>query len=182
MGVIWNSAKVGEGRQLAWMSNITWVIVFIAAICHGFWRFFSGRPMLGDSHRKTDAEWSKPGLHKLNPKGRTPGWWSRATERRRAGIRCACLLILIDIVWDTWSGLFGGSFIHALFTIAAFVLIWTGLYLITANVVKRFRGGAHEKDLLRPMRKTIAGILGVMSPDDVIIRMPHGNTRGDVSE
>jgi len=48
---IWEAAKRGEGYQLARNSNITWVIVVLAGIMHFFWRYHSGKPLLGDEHR-----------------------------------------------------------------------------------------------------------------------------------
>lgn len=176
MGAIWNAAKHGEGRQLARESNITWVLVGIFSTGHGVFRFFSGRPMFGDDHRKTHATWSQGSRVPLKTTARPPGWWSCLAEKHRAAIRVGLLLIAIDIVWGWWSGPFD-SFKHGSFTIAGGVIAWTFLYLITRTIVHKFTDRRQSRGLVEPLRTAVGPILGIASRE-VKIRIPKRKTLG----
>lgn len=176
MGVIWNAAKHGEGRQLARESNITWLLVGAISTAHGVWRFFSGRPLLGDDHRKTHATWSDPSRVPLKSTQRPPGWWSCLAEKHRAGIRVGLLIIAIAVLWGWWSGPFD-SFTHGMFTIAGIGITWTLLYQLTKAMVKRISDRRHRGGLIEPLKKAAAPILG-MNASDVKVRIPKRKTLG----
>lgn len=176
MGLIWNAAKRGEGRQLAFESNITWLLVAIIATAHGIWRFFSGRPMLGDDHRKTHATWSEASRQPLKSTQRPPGWWSCLAEKHRAAIRVGLLLIAISIVWGWWSGPFD-SFTHGTFTIAAIAAAWTLLYQLTKFIVHKFSDRRYRRGFSEPLKTAIAPILGTASRQ-VKVRIPKRKTLG----
>jgi hypothetical protein len=176
MGSIWNAAKRGEGYQLARDSNITWLLVSVLSIGHGVFRFFSGRPMLGDTHRKTHATWSKASNQLLNSKDRPAGWWSCLAEKHRAAIRVGLLIIAIGIVWGWWDGPFS-SLTHGLVTIAGIAITWAGLYLMTKGAGRRLNERRHGRGFLDPMRTAVGPIIGVAA-DQVKVRIPRRNVNG----
>lgn len=173
MGSIWNAAKRGEGYQLARESNITWLLVGIFSTGHGIFRFFSGRPLFGDAHRKTHATWSRGSTQQLNSKARPPGWWSCMAEKHRAAIRVGLLIIAIDIVWGWWDGPFA-SVTHTLFTITGIVVAWSQLYLMTKAIGHRFSERRHGRGFLDPMRTAVGPIIGVAA-NQVKVRIPRRN-------
>jgi hypothetical protein len=176
MGLIWNAAKRGEGRQLAIESNITWLLVGIIATCHGIWRFFSGRPLLGDEHRKTHATWSDASRVPLKSTARPPGWWSCLAEKHRAAIRVGLLVIGIGIVWGWWSGPFD-TFTHSMVTIAGIVITWTLLYQLTKAMVRKVGDRRHRGGFIEPLKKGVAPILGI-NATDVKVRIANRKTLG----
>lgn len=179
-GSIWQAAKRGEGYQLARESNITWVIVIIGGFLHFWFRYFSGKPLLGDEHRKTNATWSRPGTtiyYEGRPTTRPPfGWnngnpmwycWSAMTERRRALIRILFFVLIITSSWIWWNN--GTPYTASVWSafVMSFVLLPThGLLLNT------YLDWRHRRQIIKPLEETIAPILGKTAAETVI-RMPR---------
>lgn len=182
MGTIWNAAKRGEGYQLARESNITWVIVGVVAFCNSIFRFFSGRPLMGDDHRKSNATWSKVGTQLRDQKARAPfGWdnphgfcWSRLPEKRRAAIRVGLLVIAIAIGWGWWTGTpVGPSIIHDTFTITGIGFTWYFLYRVTATAIENTRNRRHRRDRENPLKDALAPLLGQAASDIKLTLTPR---------
>ncbi|MGH8919378.1 MAG: hypothetical protein ACRD0H_13800, partial [Actinomycetes bacterium] len=93
IGTLWGAATRGEGYRLGRRDGgvIVALVLGIGAL-RTIYRFFTGRPMLGDRARRTDAEWVTAGTRKLHMNDRTPGWWSFLPEWKRAVVRVAVLL------------------------------------------------------------------------------------------
>jgi len=177
---IWDAAKRGEGYQLARESNITWVIVVLGGIIHFFWRYFTGKPMFGDEHRKTNAQWSRPGTkiyREMNPTTRLPiGWndgnpawycWSAMTERRRAFIRLMVFIFIVSTVWIWWNG--GAPFSSYVWTAAiAFPILLVGNW----KIVNLYLDWRHQRQVIKPLEATIAPITG-KTPADITVRIPR---------
>lgn len=174
MGAIWGAANRAEGYKIGAHDGL--LVLALDSIIwtgHGVWRFFSGRPMLGDRHRKTHATWSQGSTKQLRSTDRPPCWWSRLAEKHRAAIRVGVALILIDMVWGWWDGPFA-SLTHSLFTIAGIAVTWSGLYLMTKNIGRRFSERRHGRGFLDPMRTAVGPILGVAA-NQVKVRIPSRN-------
>lgn len=159
MGAVWQAAKRGEGYQLARRDfGIVTIILIIVAILHITWRYVSGRPMLGDAHRKTDATFLRPGTRLLHPNARPPAFWGRRycwsalPEYQRA-------LIRIGVVCAAWGGwwlythpLWGGVAVSVL----AVPLVWRG--------ARAWRHRAYTTTYETPLGRELATLLGITRP------------------
>lgn len=173
---IWGAAKRGEGYQLARESNIIWVLVFIGGIVSFTFRYFSGRPLLGDDHRKTDATWNQGGRELLNKKARPPlGWtnphgfcWERLGEKKRAVIRLGIFVVLIDTFWDIWDhGILFPSITHNLLTLAAIAFVCSSIRIMARRVATDKKVRRTKRELVDPLKTALAPFLGAHSPADV---------------
>lgn len=102
MGRIWNAANRAEGYKLGRKEGgLVIVIDVIVWTSRTVFRFFSGRPMLGDRYRRTNATFRKSGTKLVHPNARPPfGWdserftcWSKLPEWRRAAYRVGTLCL-----------------------------------------------------------------------------------------
>lgn len=173
---IWDAAKRGEGYQLARDSNITWVIVIVGGFCHFWWRYFTGKPLFGDEHRKTDATWSRPGTklyYENRPTTRPPlGWnngnpsgycWSAMTERRRALIRILIFIFIVSGGWVWWNG----------DPTAWALAIASPLLLLTHGMIHNsYLEWRHRKQIIKPMEEALAPILNKTAAETVV-RLPR---------
>lgn len=185
MGQIWNAAKRGEGYDLAREhEGFTWFIIIFASTYHFVVRFFTGRPIFGDRHRKTDARWNVPGTTLYNPSSpmtRPPfGWeskhgicWSRLKEKTRAKIRVGFLVVFIAIGWGWWDGTpFSSSITHDLFTVAGIGFTWIGLHKATThfNHLTTARRRTHRA-VTESISAGLARLMGTDTPADVNLRL-----------
>lgn len=174
MGSIWQAAKREEGYRLGYKEGpLIWCLVIMAMIGHGIFRFFSGRPILGDRHRKTNATWNEPGTklyHENSPLTRKPSRWSYLPERTRAMIRIGLLIVTIDIVWGFWDGTpFDGSGIHNTLTVMGILITWRALYLLTHAFETWRKDRRANAKLVNPIKAALGPILG-MEPGSVKLR------------
>ena len=155
MGQIWNAAKRGEGYQLARDSNITWLIVVVTSICIGLFRFLSGRPLLGDRHRKTDATFLRSGTPgtQLYPKNRPPSRWSYLPEWKRAAIRIGVLVVLLGSWW-----LYHVTQSHPFIVASAAVVVVTP---VGRRVSRRWRTRMFRRVYLNPLAKAAGPVLNI---------------------
>ncbi|MGH7743543.1 MAG: hypothetical protein ACREQ5_01800 [Candidatus Dormibacteria bacterium] len=151
---IWQAAKRGEGYQLARESNITWVIVFIAGFFQLTFRFLSGRPMMGDKHRKTDATFLERGTVALDKKARPPSRWAFMPEYKRAIIRMGVLLVVLSALWLylVHPGAFG-------------IIGYSSALIIPIAAVKplrrRWKLRAFNKVYLKPIHRAVTPLLNI---------------------
>lgn len=151
---IWGAAKRGEGYQLARESNVVWFIVFVGAIFHFIFRWFSGRPLMGDDSRKTDATFLRRGTEPLDKKARPPTFWSFLPEAQRALIRNLILAALISGVWGYFTH--PGGLKIAGYSLSAILAVW--------GLIKAYR---HWKDrrfrriYRNPLAKAASEVLSI---------------------
>lgn len=166
MGSIWQAAKREEGYRLGYKdAPLVWCLIIIAMIWHGIFRFFSGRPILGDRHRKTNATWSKPGTklyHENSPLTRPASRWSQLTERKRAMIRIGILIVITAIGWGFWDGTpFTSSGIHDCLTLLGIMITWRALYLWTHAFETWRKDRKANAKLVSPLKAALGPILGM---------------------
>ena len=175
MGQIWSAAKRGEGYDLAREhEGFTWFLIVILSIGHTINRFCTGKPMGGDQHRKTNAEWAVPGTRLIHPNARTPfRWnskdrtycWSALTERRRAAIRFGALIVAIAIPW-VWFTLPYYGYPLAAAAIALPVTLFNG------RIVNTLAERKHRQEIVRPLEAALAPLLN-QTPRETVVRIPR---------
>lgn len=168
MGTIWNAAKRGEGFQLARNeSDIVWFLILVSGFFTFVFRFFSGRPLLGDAHRKTDATFLHDATRQLYPNKRPPMPWSRIAEWKRAAIRTGLLIELVCAPIAYFSH--GPAGITA--AVIGLVLLGNVSWMIGARTVDKVTNYRHRREVEQPLQTGLAQILA-MSPSQVKVRVP----------
>lgn len=176
MGRIWGAANRAEGYKLG--AHEGWLVIGVDIIvwtCRGTYRYFSGRPLFGDRHRKTDATFLRPGTRQLRANDRPPFAWSWLPEWKRAAIRVGILILAITIPYAYWGT--GPSAVIAAF-VSVFI-IGNVVYALFGKAARRFANTRHNREVVSPMQAGVAKILSI-NPGDVKVRIPR-QKRGRVS-
>lgn len=173
MGRIWGAANREEGYRLG--AEAPWLIIgidIVAWTCRATFRYFSGRPLLGDRHRKTDATFLRPASRQLRPNDRPPFAWSWLPEWKRAAIRVGILILTITIPWSIW-GSGPGSLISALVSV---FIIGNVIYSLFGKASRKFASARHNREVVAPMQAGVAKIIGI-KPNEVRVRIPKRGRR-----
>lgn len=169
MGRIWNAANQREGYKLD--AEAGWLVesVDLAAwTCRGLFRYFSGRPLLGDRHRKTDATFLRAGTAQLYPKARPPFRWSFLPEWKRAAIRIGMLILAVTIPW-AYFGHGPGSLISALVSV---FIVGNCAWALGSKTMGKALNYKHRRDVERPLQAGLAPVLGINS-NQVRVKLPR---------
>lgn len=171
---LWSSAVRGEGMRVGRNDHgLIVTLVVLITITRTVFRYFTGRPLLGPAHRRTDAEFLKPGTRKLSNNDRTPSAWCFLPEWKRAVVRVGALLVLLAALWWPISGgPFDSSPVHDTVSGLALLVVLDVGWLGGARLVRRVRQFAHQRRFARPLRDAVAPILGV-SPREVTTHLPR---------
>lgn len=168
MGRIWGAANREEGYKLG--AEAGWFVIgvdLIAWSCRGIYRYFSGRPLFGDRHRKTDATFLRPGTRQLRANDRPPFAWSWLPEWKRAAIRMGILILAITIPWAYWGS--GPSSLISAF-ISVFI-IGNVVYALFGKAARKLANTRHNREVVAPMQAGLAKIIGI-KPNEVRVRIP----------
>ncbi|OLL89552.1 MULTISPECIES: hypothetical protein [unclassified Pseudonocardia] len=186
MSGFWTTVTRGEALRVGRKDGgIIVGVLFIAAMFKFIFRFFSGRPIRGDRHRKTDAEFFRAGTRKLHMNDRTPGRWAYLPEWKRAAIRCAVLHLVVVMVWAWFAGPpaaevapdawwmdhfeFFGSITQTVMTLLAGALVFATMWWAIVRIDTNVRDAKHNRTLLKPFKQAVAPILGIADRDVKVI-------------
>lgn len=169
MGRRWNAAEREEGYQLGAGASGLFVtaVDIVTWTSRATFRYFSGRPLLGDQHRKTDATFWHDATRQLRKNDRPAGRWSKLAEWKRAAIRTGLFIELVAIPW-AWYGSGPYAFIAAL---VAVIVAGNAAWLIWYKSSDYLRNWRHNREVVRPMQAGLAPVFGI-NPNQVRVKLP----------
>lgn len=178
MSGMWGAAARGEGLRMGRNDHgLIFIIVVLAGFGRFIFRFFSGRPIRGDKHRRTDAEFRRAGTRKLHLNDRTPGRWAYLPEWKRAAIRCAVLFLTVVGVWGWVAGEWFGSVTQTVMTLLAGFIVFATMWWAIVRIDTNVRDAKHNRTLTRPFKQAVAPLLGI-SDRDVKVIIPRDAMTG----
>lgn len=174
MGRMWGAANRAEGYKFgARDGGLVLIIDVVLWTCRGIFRYFSGRPMFGDRHRKTDATFLRAGTRQLHNNDRPPFLWSWLPEWKRAAIRIGMLIELVSIPWS----FYGTGPYAVIAAIVAIVIAGNVIWALATAGGRKVHNWRNTREVVKPLQAGLSPILGI-PPNDVVVRLPRKKRKG----